>query len=333
MRVHILLLSLPILLVCSTTAYAQNPSNLPVTLQPANNSNTKAKKQSPSTSKTDVSSTYDENRLQALRRSPEVLTNPPLRSSQIDALKRQAQKAVFVVNAYHAPSHRLAESGTHYDGACVAITHCPGSEEVSELNETVDSPQKTKPKSYSHFDRDLASVSSPFAARNKPTTKTATPTAQCYLTTADWLTGAEKIEIIVNNTKVSAEVALRDDRQNIVVLKTLPRQNVSGLEIAPYDAPQSPTAYALLNPGSAYESFSQQSFVITQPHLYGTTSLTARNGYPLINAKGQIVGLTVAPVTTRTHAEVVHYMLIDRAFFPEKYDQTITEKSELKVIQ
>lgn len=277
-------------------------------------------------STTVVTSTFDAARLDASMRTPNAVIEPPLSFDRLDALKNDLRKAVFVVHTTQAPSHTLAAAGVSFDGACVALVSCPQGLEDGVVAEESARDQEANPSSF--FGRDLERYSSPFAER-PPQNSAATGAATCYLTTADWLTNVATIQIMINDRPVSAQVVKRDEAQNVAILRTSFQASVRGRTVAPFDAPQSPVAYVLLEPGKMYESFTQQSFVIELPHLYGKTSLLARNGYPLFNAKGEIVGLTVSPIPDRTKAHVVHYMLIDRVLYPEKYDRTIHEETEL----
>ncbi len=310
--------------LCAAQIPSSVPTSLPSTLTPSRDMNTRTST-APQVVVT-TSSTLDEARLKAAEHAPRTLVEPPINSSKLDALKKQARDAVFVVHATQAPNHVLATHGVSFDGACVALKQCPEAVDVPTTSEVMANEPEHNPNSF--FGRGLDRATSPFAKREAPET-TVNQTAQCYLTTADWLTNSQKIDIIVHKKPVTADIVLRDDAQNVVVLQTRPVAGVHGLELAPYDAPQTPFAYALINPDETFENFSEQSFVIDMPHRYGLTSLTARNGYPLINAHAQIVGLTVNQTSDHTRSTVVHYGLIDRALNPEKYDRTVTERSEL----
>lgn len=323
-KIQIILYSLIVLCFTGVTdGIAQNPSSLPSTLAPDLQNATKS-----DSKRIERISTYDAARLKTETNAPAVVAEPPLRTSEIDALHKRAKMAIFVVKSHQDPSHKLALNATQFDGACAALARCPQNIDMTVPKQD-ESNYNTK-SSNSFFERGLDKVSSPFAARKSSQETSETQPLQCYITTADWLTNASNIEIIINSKSVKAIPVVRNDKQNVLILKTAPQNGVKGLEIASFDAPQPPVAFALIHPNSIYESFSQQSFVISAPHLYAVTSLTARNGYPLINSRAQIVGLTVSQTVDRTRSNVVHYQLIDRALYPEKYDRTVTEKSEFE---
>ena len=274
-----------------------------------------------------VTSTFDKARLDASNRRPDSVLEAPMSFSQQDALKNALREAVFTVRMTKASAHALASSGVSWDGACVALSTCPDG--IAAMAQAPENFAENAGSPYSVFGRDLERYSSPFAERGETKDRQG-GTATCYLTTADWLTDAETIQIMIHDRPVRASLVKRDEAQNVAVLMTPFQPRVRGRTVAAFDAPQSPVAYALLEPWKMYESFTPQSFVVDAPHLYGRTSLLARNGYPLFNSRGEIVGLTVSPLPDRTKAHVVHYMLIDRALYPEKYDRTVHEQAELR---
>lgn len=324
------------LVVCfPTCVMAQEPSDLPFHRPPlltdlSPSGGEKEQVNAPTAEKShvpavEVTSTFDEARLRAMRSRPESMLEPPVSFDRMEALKSELRKAVFVVRTTQAPAHTLASAGVSFDGACVALEKCPeGMTDGVKTEETVASAEDNP---YSFFGRDLEQYSSPFASRESRAAQEA-GVSTCYLTTADWLTHVASVQIVIEDHPVQAQVVKRDEAQNVAILRTPYQAFVKGRHVAAFDAPQSPVAYALLEPGKMYESFTQQSFSIDMPHLYGKTSLLARNGYPLFNVHGEIVGLTVAPIPDRTKANVVHYLLIDRALYPEKYDRTVNEKTE-----
>lgn len=318
-----------------TCLMAQEPSDLPfhrppllTDLSPADGGTDQAnapKAEKSHAPAVEVTSTFDEARLQAMRSRPESILEPPVSFDRMDALKTELRKAVFVVRTTQAPVHTLASAGVSFDGACVALEKCP--EGLTDGVKTEELVVAVEDNPYSFFGRDLEQYSSPFASREARAAQEAGE-ATCYLTTADWLTNVASVQIVIDDRPVQAQVVKRDEAQNVAILRTPYQAFVKGRHVAAFDAPQSPVAYALLEPGKMYESFTQQSFSIDMPHLYGKTSLLARNGYPLFNVQGEIVGLTVSPIPGRTKANVVHYLLIDRALYPEKYDRTVNEKTE-----
>ncbi len=312
---------------CASVCLAQEPSQLPYHQPPLLTDQIGNGHDSSSENRTTVvTSTFDAARIDASMRAPDAVIEPPLSFDRLDALKNDLRKAVFVVHTTQAPSHTLAAAGVSFDGACVALVSCPQGLEDGVLAEESSVDHEHNPSSF--FGRDLERYSSPFAER-PPQEVRETGGAICYLTTADWLTNAASVQIMIQDRPVNAQIVKRDEAQNVAILRTTYQSSVHGRPVAAFDAPQSPVAYVLLEPGKMYESFTQQSFVIEMPHLYGRTSLLARNGYPLFNTKGEIVGLTVSPIPDRTKALVVHYMLIDRVLYPEKYDRTVHEKTEL----
>ena len=241
-------------------------------------------------------------------------------------LQQRLRSAVFTVNATQRATHDLLTT-KRFDGAAVAVIPAAVREVLPEDSfvETV-APKQAAPKPpTSFFDRGLDEATSPFSQRKAPE-KTVTSAHQFYLTTADWLTGAEAVTIHVSGRDMPARIAHRDDAQNILILESQPHPDIHPVTIYPPDKPAPGLVYVLLSPNSIQESLTQHAFQADMPHLYGTVShLTARNGYPLFAATGELVGLTVAPNAAHTHASVAPPAVIDRALHPKAYDRTTVE--------
>ncbi len=269
---------------------------------------------------------YDQQRAETV-----IMTSEQFAMS--DTARRTLQKrldhAVFTMFAFQPPSHRLADRGLSFDGACVAVS----AEAVQEIVKSSDLTEEDIPEpqhhSHSFFDRDLDKVSSPFAER-KSADKRVKSSRQFYLTTADWLTWSESFEIEIQGKRVKARLDYRDEAQNVAVLSTTQNPSVQPVDIFDAQKPIPSVVFLLLSPNSFYESMTQHVLNVTEMHQYGTSNMTARNGYPLFSSKGELVGLSVGPNTARTRADIVHPGLLDRALHPQKYDRTKTEKLDLK---
>ncbi|MBO4351607.1 MAG: hypothetical protein J6A01_11775 [Proteobacteria bacterium] len=269
---------------------------------------------------------YDQQRAQTVIMSSEQFA---MSDTARRSLQKRLENAVFTMFAFQPPSHRLAETGLSFDGACVAVSV----EAVQEIVKASDLTEEEVPEpqhhSHSFFDRDLDKVSSPFAER-KSADKTVKSSRQFYLTTADWLTWSESFEIEIQGKRVKARLDYRDEAQNVAVLSTPQNQSIQPVDVFDAQKPIPSIVFLLLSPNSFYENMTQHVLNVTEMHQYGTANMTARNGYPIFSSKGELVGLSVGPNTARTRADIVHPGLLDRALHPQKYDRTKTEKLELK---
>ena len=118
------------------------------------------------------------------------------------ALERRLAKAVVVVRAQGDSVHPLAQGTRVFDGAAVAIS-------ASALTDVIDpefvaSDDTAKPESnhaHSFFDDSYRRSSSPFADKTPPK-RESDAMRQYFLTTADWLTGAKKITVALDKTRI-----------------------------------------------------------------------------------------------------------------------------------
>ena len=244
-------------------------------------------------------------------------------------LQKRLEHAVFTMNAEQNRIHSLAESKASFDGAVVAVTPEAVKDIISEKDIKEEPPApETNRQSHSMFDRGLDRASSHFAPKTEAAPKW-TSERQFFLTTADWLTLSESFEINVFGKKVKARLDYRDNAQNVAVLSIPGQSQIEPVEIYNADEPTPSLIFVLLNPGSMYENLTQHVLNVTQDHLYGKTNLTARNGYPLFTASGQLAGLVVGPDVSHTNASVVHTKVLDRALHPQKYDRTKVEEIKL----
>ena len=245
-----------------------------------------------------------------------------------EQLQRKLEKSVFQVYARQPKAHPLAESAPEFDGAAVAVETRVVKNVVTHeaFQEATPTPETGNP--YSVFDRGLDRASSPFAHKQNDETPL-TSSKQYYLTTADWMTNAERIDIQIGDKKYHAQLEFRDDAQNVVILSTPAMTNVKGVPLYNPDEPMPALVFVLLNPGSPYESLTQHTLSVSQMHRYATANMTARNGYPLFTVRGELAGLCVGPAPAQTLAYVVHPGVLDRALNPKKYDRTSLENVDL----
>ncbi len=250
--------------------------------------------------------------------------------TKLNALKQRLEKAVFLFYCHQDKAHQYARNGVSFDGAVVAVTP-EAVREIIPKDAILELPPEapTSVKSRSFFNRGLDNKSSPFHKKEKAKPKYVSE-RQYYLTTADWLTNSITFEIDISGKRHPAVLEYRDDAQNVAIISTQGFSEIEPVEIFDADVPMPGIIYILLNPNTMYESLTQHVISIEQSHLYGTTNLTARNGYPLFTADGQLAGLTVGPDPANVKAFVVHPGIIDRALHPAKYDRTIIEKVEIK---
>ena len=84
--------------------------------------------------------------------------------------------------------------------------------------------------------------------------------------------------------------------------------------------------YVVLNPDSMYERMTQHVLSVTEENRYGTANMQARNGYPLFDEMGRLVGLAVGPEPSHRSTRVVHPKLLDMALHPSKYSNEQIEE-------
>ncbi|MCL2325448.1 MAG: hypothetical protein FWC40_02950 [Proteobacteria bacterium] len=251
-------------------------------------------------------------------------------SNAKNALRATLTKAVFIVIARQPPPHPLASTGTTFDGACIAIM--PPQHLLPQPSLPPQPPPSAAPSprnSTSFFGQGLDRATSPFAAPPSTPQTAHAPPQQYYLTTADWLTLSETIDIIIEGKPHRATLILRDEAQNVALLATAPVPGIQPLPLRAVDSTPPRHVYALLSPGTRHEAFSEHILSLPAAHLYASTNMTARNGYPLVDAAGAVTGLVVGPNTTRTSAHVVHYGLIDRALNPDNYSRSTLQRQDL----
>ena len=254
-----------------------------------------------------------------------VDANSPIMT--VDALKslqKTLSASVFLVYVRQKRPNNATADVT-LDGAAVAIS----SEDVAEIMPKDDELEETlveQPKTGTgFFSSTYQSASSPFH-KPQPPQKVMTSKRQYFLTTADWLTMGKTFEIEIQHQRVAARLDYRDDAQNVALL-SIPR--MAGITNAPLfpESEQLPgLVYIVLSPGTLYESMTQHSLSVTQDNRYGTANLQARNGYPLFDVSGRLVGLAVGPEPAFRHTRVVHAKLLDMALHPAKYNNDKVEE-------
>lgn len=247
------------------------------------------------------------------------------------ALEQKLARSVVAVYAESAQNHPPARGKRVFDGAAAAVF----ASDVADIAkpEFVPSDDKTdNARSNSFFDGSYRRVSSPFAQEDaKPGHKQAK--RQYYLTTADWLTGAQKVTVSAGRRELAARIEYRDDAQNVAVLSTERDPAIESAAIYDFEGNGNVlpgAAFLLLQPDSVYRRMTAHALSLTQHHAYATSNHAARNGYPMFARNGELVGLSVGPVPTHTQAYIVHAGLIDRALHPQKYDRTAKETIELR---
>lgn len=246
-------------------------------------------------------------------------------------LKQQLSSSVFRLYAKQPNMHSLIKDGALFDGAAVAVSPEAVKDIITNKDEIVEEPAQpeTKKQNHSMFNSSMARASSHFN-KGKKSTSTWSSQRQFYLTTADWLTNHNALEIEIFGQNVKARLDYRDDAQNVAVISTPQNDKITPVDVYEAEKPVPGVVFILLNPNSIYESLTQHALNVTQDHLYGTTTVTARNGYPLFTASGELAGLVVGPDNTRTNAFVVHPKVLDRALHPKKYDRTTVEEIKLE---
>lgn len=148
-----------------------------------------------------------------------------------------------------------------------------------------------------------------------------------YISTADWLQNATKIQIAAqNNTLMSAEIVQSDLANNIVLLRSERQNDLHAAKIA---EAESGVAYALLKLPLQQHDVVQASFIIGDLRMYAKSSIRANRGYPIFNAKGHCLGLVVRLKPEQNLSDVVHYHLLN-AFLKPKPAQEAPERLEFK---
>ena len=168
------------------------------------------------------------------------------------------------------------------------------------------------------FDSGLEYASSPFHKPPVPQ-KEMTTRRQYFLTTADWLTMSQSFEIVVDHRRIKARLDYRNDAENVALLSIERQKGIISVDVYP-EADRIPgVVYVVLNPDSIYERMTQHVLNITENNRYGTANMQARNGYPLFDEMGRLVGLSVGPEPAHRFTRVVHPRLLDIALHPSKY--------------
>ncbi|MBQ9394830.1 MAG: hypothetical protein IJU23_04855 [Proteobacteria bacterium] len=252
----------------------------------------------------------------------------PLTFDDQKALQTRLEKAVFQLFVTNVKANMI-QGPIVLDGTAVAVSP----EAVKDVIKTTDIVEETpdetkKPASRGFFGVGLDRVSSPFPHEVKSATKYRSD-RQFYLTTADWLTLAEKCEIDIQGNRIEARVEYRDNAQNVAILSTPNNPFIEPVEVHDGDSPIPGLVYLLLNPNGMFESLTAHTLAVSQAHLYGSSNHTARNGYPIFSKSGALVGLSVGPGTSKTHSAIVHSKILDRALHPEKFDRTTVEEIKL----
>ncbi len=247
------------------------------------------------------------------------------------ALEQKLARSVVAVYAESAQNHLPVRGKRTFDGAAAAVF----ASDVADIATPEFEPCEDKTddaRSSSFFDGSYRRASSPFAQNDaKPGHKQAK--RQYYLTTADWLTGAQRVTVSAGRREIEARIEYRDDAQNVAVLSTERDPAIEPAAIYDFEGNNNAlpgAAFLLLQPNSAYRRMTAHALALTQHHAYATSNHAARNGYPMFARNGELVGLSVGPVPTHTQAYIVHAGLIDRALHPKKYDRSATETIELR---
>lgn len=238
------------------------------------------------------------------------------------ALQTRLRHAVVMVTARMPKQHDLALSGRIFDGAAVAIQASYVADVLGErFEESSEKPQTNQARTNSIFNTESARATSPFADR-RPKAAPRAAKVQYYLTTADWLTLAESLDMTIDGKTVAARVVHRDESQNVCILSTARQSFIEPVEVMdaiPENATLPALVYLLLSPGTRHESLTQHVLTVSDENAYGLSNHTARNGYALFDARGILVGLSVGPAPTHTQSTIVHPGLFERALHPERY--------------
>lgn len=256
------------------------------------------------------------------------MNQTPLTFDEQKLLQTRLEKAVFQLFVTNVKANMMA-APIVLDGVAVAVF--PNAvKDVVKTSDIVEETAQEEPKQdkKSFFGVGLDRVSSPFVQEVKRTSKWRSE-RQYYLTTADWMTLADKCEIDIRGTRMEARVEYRDDSQNVAVLSTTHDAYIEPVDVHDGDNPIPGLVYLLLSPNAMFESLTAHTLAVPQAHLYGKSNHTARNGYPLFSKAGVLVGLSVGPGSSKTHSSVVHSKILDRALHPQKFDRTAVEEIKL----
>ena len=243
------------------------------------------------------------------------------------ALQGKLAKSVYIVYARQPRPNDLASDGIVLDGAAVAIRSEAIQDIMPKDDALTEDTAKPGKKGSGFFDSGLESVSSPFHKPPEPQ-KTFTSKRQYFLTTADWLTMSDTIEIVVQQRRIQARLDYRDDAQNVALLSIEKNAAIQSVDVyADIDLIPG-LVYVVLNPGSVYERMTQHVLSVEEENRYGTANMQARNGYPLFDETGRLVGLSVGPEPSRRFTRIVHPKLLDMALHPAKYSRESVEEVE-----
>ncbi len=241
------------------------------------------------------------------------------------ALQAKLASSVFIVYARQPRPHSLATGDVVLDGAAVAIRPDMIQEIMPADDKLTEEIEKPVNRGNSFFNSGLESVSSPFHKPAAPQKKISSR-RQYFLTTADWLTMSDAFEIVVHQKKYPARLDYRDDAQNVALLSTERLADVQSVELYPETDMIPCIVYVVLNPDSIYERMTQHVLSVTEDNRYGTANMQARNGYPLFDETGRLVGLSVGPEPSHRFTRVVHPKLLDMALHPSKYSNEHIEE-------
>ena len=242
-------------------------------------------------------------------------------------LQARLAKSVYLVYARQPRQNSLASDDIVLDGAAVAIRSEAIQDIMPKDDALTEDTSKPANKGSGFFNSGLESVSSPFHKPPEPQKKFQSK-RQYFLTTADWLTMSDAIEIVVQQRRIQARLDYRDDAQNVALLSIEKTADVQSVDVyADIDLIPG-IVYVVLNPGSVYERMTQHVLNVEEENRYGTANMQARNGYPLFDETGRLVGLSVGPEPSRRFTRIVHPKLLDMAIHPAKYSRERIEKIE-----
>ena len=113
------------------------------------------------------------------------------------------------------------------------------------------------------------------------------------LTSAAWLVGAEEVTLISKGRRVPLVIERVDHRHDLALLR-LPE--LTTFKVEPIERAQEMVdlVYCLLSPGDPYEQFVDARVFERgkkENAYFWITGLSASNGYPLLNSKGELVAI------------------------------------------
>lgn len=142
-----------------------------------------------------------------------------------------------------------------------------------------------------------------------------------FLTSLSWIGDAKHVEIEIEDKRIEASIKRKDEGNNIALLSCKRLPQIQARKLA---KTKSPLAFSLVIIDQGKTQIVEGSYSIQDSLRYGETNLRLSNGYPLFNAKGELLALAVGRRADEKATNIVHHEILGRFF----ENEPIREKLE-----